>query len=205
MPLLIGLIVGSALVPASQVAAEVLVMTDGSRVETQGPFTVDGRKITFHTPTGVFSVVRASEVDLEATELANQPAAPEAEKPVAEPQEPPKSVLVLTHANIGRASDDVISPRITMYMTDWCPACHKAKDLFNRLGVPFTSIDVEKVPGASAKKKEIDPNCGVPVIVYGKESMCGLEPKRVKKWVAEMNKPEEPLLAEDDGARDPDF
>ena len=33
---------------------------------------------------------------------------------------------------------------IIMYSTTWCPDCVRAKRVLNRLGVPFTEIDVDK-------------------------------------------------------------
>jgi glutaredoxin 3 len=35
------------------------------------------------------------------------------------------------------------SPDVTLYMSDWCPYCQRARDLLTRKQVVFTEIDVE--------------------------------------------------------------
>lgn len=90
-----------------------LVMRDGSRVETDGPWRVDGRRILFDLPNGTLSTVRASEVDLEASRSATEAAAtaaasaaaasPDTAAPAA-PRERPTPVLVLTDKDIARAA-----------------------------------------------------------------------------------------------------
>lgn len=103
--LLLSLAVGGGGSPAA--LADVLVMNDGSQIETRGEWEVRGRQVRFTLPNGVLSVVRLSEVDLEAsraaTEAANNPAPAPAEEgePEADPEEP---VLVLTNDDIGRGS-----------------------------------------------------------------------------------------------------
>ncbi|MEO1366246.1 MAG: hypothetical protein AAFX50_03640, partial [Acidobacteriota bacterium] len=87
---------------AAPAAADVLVMKDGSRVETKGPWEVKGRQVIFTLPNGTLSAVRLSEVDLdrsnEATEIQRRPPAPQPtareEAAVREP------VLVLTNDDI---------------------------------------------------------------------------------------------------------
>lgn len=49
-------------------AADWLVMSDGSRLETRGPWSVEGRRVLFTLPNGTLSALRASEVDLDASE-----------------------------------------------------------------------------------------------------------------------------------------
>lgn len=51
-------------------AADWLVMQDGSRLETQGPWKKKGAQIIFTSVKGVLSSVRASEVDLDASASA---------------------------------------------------------------------------------------------------------------------------------------
>ena len=58
---------GAALV-ALPAAADWLVMKDGSRLETRGPWSVEGRRVLFNLPNGTLSTLRASEVDLDASE-----------------------------------------------------------------------------------------------------------------------------------------
>jgi glutaredoxin 3 len=37
-------------------------------------------------------------------------------------------------------------PDVTLYMSDWCPYCQRARDLLTRKQVVFTEIDVEDQP-----------------------------------------------------------
>ncbi|MEM1203887.1 MAG: hypothetical protein AAGN66_11720 [Acidobacteriota bacterium] len=97
------------LLAPSFVSADWLVTKDGSRVETEGPWRVEGRQVIFTLPNGTLSAMRASEVDLdasaEATAAAKAP--PAAESAAAEdPARPlPEPVLVLTDKDIPKAAD----------------------------------------------------------------------------------------------------
>lgn len=53
------------LLPAT---ADWLVLRDGSRVETAGPWRVESRLVAFQRPDGTYASLRLSEVDLEASE-----------------------------------------------------------------------------------------------------------------------------------------
>ena len=96
-------------------AADWLVTTDGSRVETKGPWKVDGRRVIFTLPNGTLSAMRASEIDFEASEAATAAANAPPPAPVAEDakKEPlPEPVLVLTNKDIapGAVPDDPDAP-----------------------------------------------------------------------------------------------
>lgn len=80
--------VGLALSGLGPATADILVMQDGSRVETDGGWRVDGRRILFDLPNGTLSSIRASEVDLAASERATAHAA-EAALRAAQPAPPP--------------------------------------------------------------------------------------------------------------------
>ena len=94
---------------APNLAADVLVTLDGSRVVTDGPWEVKGRQILFRLPNGTLSSMRASEIDLEASRLATE----EANRPAAAPAAPAAPdrrapVLVITDKDIGQAASDVL-------------------------------------------------------------------------------------------------
>lgn len=106
-----------ALVAPAAVSADVLVMRDGSRVETEGTWETRGRLIRFTLPNGTLGSVRADEVDLEASEEATRVAAEEAareasttgeEAEARAPREKPEPVLVLTDKDIARAESSVV-------------------------------------------------------------------------------------------------
>lgn len=100
--------VGSVLVWVGLLAlpagADWLVMQDGARVETKGPWKVKGASVVFTLPNGTLSSVRVSEVDLDASSLATA----EARQPKQAPQMPPPAkrqpALVLTDKDIPRAA-----------------------------------------------------------------------------------------------------
>ncbi|MEO1367556.1 MAG: hypothetical protein AAFX50_10305, partial [Acidobacteriota bacterium] len=88
---------------ASPAPADWLVTKDGARIETKGPWKVDGRRVLFTQPNGTLSAMRASEIDFEASEAAtaaaSAPAAAEA-APAAGKEPLPEPVLVLTNKDI---------------------------------------------------------------------------------------------------------
>lgn len=57
--------------------------------------------------------------------------------------------------------------QITLYGTDWCAECRRSKRLMDELNVAYTVIDIEKVPSACEKVKEInDGLVAIPVIFF---------------------------------------
>jgi hypothetical protein len=97
-----------AALAAAPAAADWLVTRDGARIETRGPWRVDGRRILFDLPNGTLSALRADEVDLDRSAQATAEARVVAEKRVAE--EPKKEPVVrLTEKDIppsGEAADE---------------------------------------------------------------------------------------------------
>ena len=103
--------------PAS---ADVLVTRDGQRIETDGPWEVKGRQVVFTNTAGVLSVVRLSEIDLEASELATNPPEPEVAADTWRDDEPrlgdvsqkgkdrPQAVMTLTNDDVGMAKVEEI-------------------------------------------------------------------------------------------------
>ncbi len=83
--------------------ADQLVLRDGSRMETRGPWRQEGRLVVFTSADGRLASLRASDVDLEASRAATaaavRPAAPEAAPAVAAA---PRSVRRITNADIPR-------------------------------------------------------------------------------------------------------
>ena len=60
-----------------------------------------------------------------------------------------------------------MSTSITMYSADWCGDCVRSKRLLDSLEVSYELIDVESVPGASEKVKEINGGKrSIPVILF---------------------------------------
>ena len=84
----------------SPVAADWLVTKDGARIETRGPWKVDGRRVLFTLPNGTLSAIRSDEIDLDQSAVVTT----EAKTPpaVRVPKEPVKKepVLRLTEKDI---------------------------------------------------------------------------------------------------------
>jgi hypothetical protein len=68
----------AGLVPAAPARGDWLVTNDGGRVETQGPWKIDGKRVIFTQKDGTLSSLRLTEVDLDASKQATTAMAEEA-------------------------------------------------------------------------------------------------------------------------------
>ena len=69
--------------------------------------------------------------------------------------------------NIKLAAHD--TPRVELYITDWCPYCRMAMKFFQSKGIPFVAYDIEKDRDAARRKNELDRQRGVPfAVINGK-------------------------------------
>jgi len=59
----------------------------------------------------------------------------------------------------------VITPKVELYTTSWCPWCKKAKAFFRSRGIAFVEYDIEKDKEAARRKARIDRQQGVPFAV----------------------------------------
>jgi hypothetical protein len=99
-----GLILGGALlVTGSAARADWLVLTDGSRVETRGPWKEKGKLVVFTRADGTLASLRGTEVDLAASRTATAESLAAAAKPAeAPPAEPPKKLAIITDKDLPR-------------------------------------------------------------------------------------------------------
>jgi glutaredoxin len=174
---------------AGAAGAEVLVLKDGSRVETRGEFEVRGRRVLFKDAQGTLAALRVDDVDLEASAAANAASAPEARSREAAPSPKRAPVLVLTDRDVPNADNDSVAaapqaPRVVMYATSWCGYCRKARTLLGQLGVEYDELDIEKSAAARSTRDRLDPSCGVPLIDFGGEVVCGFAEKRIRQLAA---------------------
>jgi mycoredoxin len=57
--------------------------------------------------------------------------------------------------------------QITMYATNWCPDCRRAKFFFKRKNIPILEVDVEQDKQAEKFVKELNNgNRSVPTILF---------------------------------------
>lgn len=90
---------GSLALTASGADAEWLVTHDGSRVEIEGPWKVEGQTVVFTLPNDTLGSMPLSEVDLEASQALAQEIAAQAVE--AEEQQRLSAVMVITDADVG--------------------------------------------------------------------------------------------------------
>ncbi|MEM7480609.1 MAG: FxLYD domain-containing protein [Acidobacteriota bacterium] len=86
-------------------SADILVLKDGTAVQTEGEWEVKGRLVVFTSAAGTLSSMRLTEIDLDASRQATQEALRAAMAPPAEssPEERPKAVLVLKDGDVPKA------------------------------------------------------------------------------------------------------
>ena len=74
--------------------------------------------------------------------------------------------------------------KVTLYTTDWCPVCKRARDYLNELCVDLTEYDVEKDPERDRERLEkTNGKTGVPVIDIEGIVIVGFSKASVKKAV----------------------
>jgi glutaredoxin len=66
---------------------------------------------------------------------------------------------------------------VTLYTTEWCGVCKRAKVFMKENGVPFSEWDVEKSDYGAAKFKQLGGR-GVPLITIGPQVMKGFDAGR---------------------------
>jgi len=65
--------------------------------------------------------------------------------------------------------------KVTIFTTEWCGVCRKAKSYMASHGIAYDEFDIEKSRSARAKFDRLGGR-GVPVILIGKEKMVGFSP-----------------------------
>ncbi|MBZ0114164.1 MAG: FxLYD domain-containing protein [Thermoanaerobaculia bacterium] len=81
--------------------ADVLMLKDGSSVETKGPWEVRGSIVVFTLPNGSLSSLRTTEIDLDRSAQATVKKAEPPAAVVAEPIAPVVPAVVLTDSDVG--------------------------------------------------------------------------------------------------------
>ena len=59
----------------------------------------------------------------------------------------------------------VQAPEVELYVTSWCPYCHKAKAFLDQRGIAYRAYDIERDPAAARRKQQLDTGRGVPFAV----------------------------------------
>lgn len=83
--------------------AETLVTTDGSEIQTRGPWQQKGKMVVFTDPNGQLSALRAEDIDFEATQ--RRATAPVSAPTVAMPtDEKPVAKIIITDADVAHVA-----------------------------------------------------------------------------------------------------
>lgn len=72
---------------------------------------------------------------------------------------------------------------VTVYGTEYCPWCHKAREFLKEHKVPFKDIDVGRDAKAAAEMIQKSGQQGVPVIDVNGEVIVGFDEKRLRKML----------------------
>jgi glutaredoxin len=69
--------------------------------------------------------------------------------------------------------------KVDLYVTSWCPYCHKAAEYFRQRGVAIRIYDIEKDKKAAARKQRLSGGKqGVPFAVVNGVAISGYDPDR---------------------------
>jgi glutaredoxin 3 len=68
-----------------------------------------------------------------------------------------------------------MAKKVTMYATDWCGYCARARRLLERKGIAFEEIDIEAVPGAYEEMHRRSGRTSVPQLFIDEQSIGGAE------------------------------
>lgn len=66
-------------------------------------------------------------------------------------------------------------PQVTIYVTDWCPYCSRAKDLLTRKSVVFNEINVDDEPKFREEMMARSKRRTVPQIFIGERHVGGCD------------------------------
>jgi glutaredoxin len=149
--------------------AELLVLADGTRLETRGEFTVKGLRVFYTDAQG-----RAMTLPLASVDLAASMQRPPAATP------PPAPAVQSTPAAPRLQAAPAQVRKVEMYTTDWCVACRKARTFLDRLGIAYRDYDIDRDPVARERKRAKDPRCGLPVIEIDGKVLCGFDTRELR-------------------------
>jgi glutaredoxin len=75
---------------------------------------------------------------------------------------------------------------VIMFGTAWCPYCAKARDVFNKKGVRFTELDLERDGAAEAFQRDVMGLGGFPTIVIGNRVTQGFDEGQIVASLKEL-------------------
>lgn len=76
---------------------------------------------------------------------------------------------------------------VKIYSTTWCAYCHLAREYFDKLGVKYQDIDLEKDPAAAQYIMNKTHSAGVPQIEIGDQVILGFDRPRIDEALKNNN------------------
>jgi glutaredoxin len=77
------------------------------------------------------------------------------------------------------------SAEVVLYTTSWCPYCQKAREYFRSRGIDFIEYDIEKDKDAAIRKKQLDNRGGVPFATINGRSVRGFSASAYERALQE--------------------
>jgi glutaredoxin len=74
--------------------------------------------------------------------------------------------------------------QITMYSTEWCGVCTRARKYMQDKHIPFKDFDIEQDEQARSRAHALNPRGGVPTISIDKELLIGFSPESLEHHIA---------------------
>ena len=161
--------------------ADWLITLEGRMIETAGPWTIQGRTLTYVDLEGEEHTLDLDEVDLEASEettalKAGRPYVP-ADAGEAAPEAAEK--------------DRREKPKVILYLTSLCQECVRVQELLEDLGVDFVVKDINRGPKTYREyKKKAGHGGGVPVVDIDGALVFSANPRVIRQRVREMRERE---------------
>ncbi|HYE35101.1 glutaredoxin domain-containing protein [Methylocaldum sp.] len=87
-------------------------------------------------------------------------------------------------AEVSSVEDSPALRKVTIFTTEWCGVCRKAKAYMASHGVAYDELDIEKSRSAKTKFDQLGGRA-VPVILVGKEKMIGFSPSKFEAMLGD--------------------
>ena len=85
-------------------------------------------------------------------------------------------------------SAEPTSPQVTVYTTDYCPYCYRAKHVLNKRGIAYREIDVDGDDEKRAWLVKVTGRRTVPQIFIGDEPIGGFDELRALDRTGELDR-----------------
>jgi glutaredoxin len=72
---------------------------------------------------------------------------------------------------------------VTVYYTEWCPACRSARGYLQQRGIRFEEHDIERDSRARARQRLLNPKGSVPTLLIEDQVLIGFSASRIEKAI----------------------